>query len=140
MGSRAVPGPRRTRASTGSARAHGSYEALLADPEVDAVYISLPNASTAWTLRRCEAGKHVLCEKPLSRHPAEVEEVFDAADAAGLVVAEAFMWRHHPQASRLVELVRDGAIGELRLVRSRSASASTRRATSGSPTTSTAVP
>jgi D-xylose 1-dehydrogenase (NADP+, D-xylono-1,5-lactone-forming) len=103
----------------GLARAHGSYEALLDDPEVDAVYISLPNSlHVLWTLRALEAGKHVLCEKPLSRHPEEVEEVFDAADAAGLVVAEAFMWRHHPQACRLVELLRDGVIGELRLVRS----------------------
>jgi predicted dehydrogenase len=102
----------------GIARAHGSYGALLADPEVDAVYVSLPNSlHVPWTLRALEAGKHVLCEKPLTRHPEEVGHVFDAADAAGLVVTEAFMWRHHPQAHRLVQLVDDGAIGELRLVR-----------------------
>ena len=119
VGSRSGAGAQAYAGEHGLARAHGSYEALLDDPDVDAVYISLPNSlHVPWTLRALEAGKHVLCEKPLSRHPAEVEEVFDVADAAGLVVAEAFMWRHHPQASRLVELVRDGVIGELRLVRS----------------------
>jgi predicted dehydrogenase len=97
-------------------RALGSYEELLADPEVDAVYISLPNSMHVdWSVRALEAGKHVLCEKPLARSVAEVERAFDAADAAGRVLAEAFMWRHHPQAKRLVELV--PRIGPLRLVR-----------------------
>jgi xylose dehydrogenase (NAD/NADP) len=99
--------------------AYGSYEALLADPSIEAVYISLPNSlHCPWSLRALEAGKHVLCEKPMSSDPAEVEAVFDAADAAGLVCMEAFMWRHHPQTRRLEQLVRDGAIGELRLIRS----------------------
>jgi predicted dehydrogenase len=102
----------------GIGRSHGSYEALLADDGVDAVYVSLPNAlHHEWTLRALAAGKHVLCEKPYSRRPAEVEEAWDAAAAAGLVLVEAFMWRHHPQAARLAELVAQGEIGELRLVR-----------------------
>ena len=100
-------------------RAYGSYEALLADPEVEAVYISLPNTlHCEWSVRALEAGKHVLCEKPLSRHPEEVAAAFDAAERNGRLLMEAFMYRHHPQTTRLVELVRDGAIGELRLVRS----------------------
>ena len=100
-------------------RAHGSYDALLDDPEIEAVYISLPNTlHSEWSIRALEAGKHVLCEKPLSRHPEEVAAAFDAAERNGRLLMEAFMYRHHPQTTRLVELVRDGAIGELRLVRS----------------------
>jgi D-xylose 1-dehydrogenase (NADP+, D-xylono-1,5-lactone-forming) len=95
----------------GIGRAHGSYEDLLAD-DVDAVYISLPNGMHhEWTMRSLAAGKHVLCEKPYSRRPAEVEEAFDAAEAAGLVLMEAFMYRHHPQTAKIAELVRAGAIG-----------------------------
>jgi xylose dehydrogenase (NAD/NADP) len=98
--------------------AHGSYEALLADPDVDAVYVSLPNElHHEWSMRALGAGKHVLCEKPYSRSAAEVQEAFAAADAAGLVLAEALMWRHHPQALKLAGLVAGGAIGELRMVR-----------------------
>ena len=101
----------------GIARAHGSYEDLLADPEVEAVYISLPNGLHAeWTLRALEAGKHVLCEKPFSRHVHEVERCFDEAERRGLTLSEAFMWRHHPQARRLKELVDAGDIGELRMI------------------------
>jgi predicted dehydrogenase len=99
-------------------RAHGSYEALLDDPDVDAVYVSLPNTlHVEWSVRALEAGKHVLCEKPLSRHPEEVEAAFDVAERAGLLLMEAFMYRHNPQTARLEQLVREGAIGELRLVR-----------------------
>jgi len=100
-------------------RAYGSYEALLDDPDVDAVYISLPNTlHCEWSIRAVEAGKHVLCEKPLSRHPADVEEAFDAAERAHRLLTEAFMYRHNPQTARVLELIREGAIGELRLVRS----------------------
>src|SRR5271166_6036063 len=100
----------------GIPRAHDSYEALLADPEVEAVYIALPNSlHVEWSLRALESGRHVLCEKPLSRHPADVQRAYDAAERAGLVLAEAFMWRHHPQTRRLLELREQ--IGELRLVR-----------------------
>jgi D-xylose 1-dehydrogenase (NADP+, D-xylono-1,5-lactone-forming) len=99
-------------------RSYGSYEALLADPDVEAVYISLPNSMhVEWTLHALDAGKHVLCEKPFSRHPDQVEQAFDRAEAAGLVLSEAFMWRHHPQTAQIVELVDDGAIGPLRVVR-----------------------
>ena len=100
-------------------RAYGSYEALLEDPEIEAVYISLPNTlHCEWSIRALEAGKHVLCEKPLSRHPHEVEAAFDAAERTGRLLSEAFMYRHNPQTTRLCELVDEGAIGELRLIRS----------------------
>ena len=103
----------------GIERAYGSYEALLADPDLDVVYISLPNSlHVEWSIHALEAGKHVLCEKPLDRRPEEVERAFDAADRAGRILAEAFMWRHNPQTAKLLELVGSGAIGELRLVRS----------------------
>jgi predicted dehydrogenase len=102
----------------GIPRTHGSYEALLDDPDVDAVYIPLPNSMHVdWSIKALEAGKHVLCEKPLSRHPADVEAAFDAAERAGRVLMEAFMWRFHPQTEALARLVREGAIGELRYVR-----------------------
>jgi xylose dehydrogenase (NAD/NADP) len=100
-------------------RAYGSYGALLADPEIEAVYISLPNTlHPEWSIRAVEAGKHVLCEKPFTRHPEQVTAAFDAADRAGVLLTEAFMYRHNPQTKRLAELVAGGAIGELRLVRS----------------------
>jgi D-xylose 1-dehydrogenase (NADP+, D-xylono-1,5-lactone-forming) len=100
----------------GIPRALGSYEELLDDPDVDAVYISLPNSMHVdWSVLSLEAGKHVLCEKPLARSVEPVERAFDAASEAGRVLAEAFMWRHHPQALRLVELV--PRVGELRVVR-----------------------
>ena len=82
----------------GLERGHGSYEALLEADDVDAVYISLPNGMHhEWTMRAVAAGKHVLGEKPYSRRPEEAEEAWDAAAQAGLVVMEAFMYRHHPQ-------------------------------------------
>lgn len=97
-------------------RSFGSYEAMLADPDVDAVYISLPNSlHHPWTLTALAAGKHVLCEKPYTRRPAEVDEAFDAAEGAGLVLMEAFMWRHTRQTQRLVELL--PRIGRLETVR-----------------------
>ena len=99
-------------------RAYGSYEELLEDPEIEAVYISLPNTMhSEWSIRSIEAGKHVLCEKPFSRHPEEVAAAFDVAERAGRFLSEAFMYRHNPQTKRLKQLVADGAIGELRLVR-----------------------
>jgi predicted dehydrogenase len=97
-------------------RAHGSYEALLENPDVDAVYVSLPNSlHVEWSIRALEAGKHVLCEKPMARSPEQVERAFDAAEGAGRVLTEGFMWRHHPQAKRLAELL--PRVGRLRLVR-----------------------
>jgi xylose dehydrogenase (NAD/NADP) len=105
-------------AEKGLARAHGSYEDLLADPEVDAIYNPLPNSlHVEWSIRALQAGKHVLCEKPLSRHPDDVERAFDVAESEGRVLAEAFMWRHHPQLARAQELLAAGDIGELRVIR-----------------------
>jgi predicted dehydrogenase len=102
----------------GIPRAHGSYEALLADDQLDAIYISLPNGMHhEWTLKAIAAGKHVLVEKPYSRRAAEAEEAWDAAERAGVIVMEAFMWRHHPQAAQARELVESGAIGRLREIR-----------------------
>jgi xylose dehydrogenase (NAD/NADP) len=102
----------------GIERAYGGYDELLEDQDVEAVYISLPNAMhVEWTLRALEAGKHVLCEKPFSRRPDDVERAFDLADSAGLVLSEGFMYRHHPQTAKLGELVAEGAIGPLRLLR-----------------------
>lgn len=92
--------------------AHTSYDALLRDTGVDAVYIPLPNAlHVEWTLRALDAGKHVLCEKPLALTPDDVDRVAAVAQARGRVVAEAFMYRHEPMAARLAALVADGAIG-----------------------------
>ena len=116
IGSRDTNRARKQAGELNVPRALSSYDEVLADPGVDAVYIPLPNSlHVEWSVRALEAGKHVLCEKPLSRHPAEVERAFDAADAAGRVLAEAFMWRHTPQARRLRELA--AGLGEVRLVR-----------------------
>lgn len=102
----------------GIARAHGSYEALFADPEVDAVYISTPNSShVELTLQALESGKHVLVEKPFSRHADQVETACALAERKGLILSEAFMWRHNPQAAKLSELISGGAIGPLVSVR-----------------------
>ncbi len=99
-------------------KAHGSYEALLADPEIDVIYNSLPNhLHKEWTIKAVEAGKHVLCEKPIGLTPAEVDEMAAAAQKHGKVVAEAFMYRHHPQTLKVKELVESGAIGKLQLIR-----------------------
>ena len=99
-------------------RSHGSYDALLADPEVDAVYVPLPNAMhTEFTIRALRAGKHVLCEKPLSRRVADVEAAYDIADAEGRLLMEGFMYRHHPQTTRLLSLIAEGRIGRVRLIR-----------------------
>jgi D-xylose 1-dehydrogenase (NADP+, D-xylono-1,5-lactone-forming) len=103
----------------GLERAYGGFDELLADPDVDAVYVALPNAlHVEWAIRALEAGKHVLSEKPLTRDPREAERAFDAAERTGRTLMEGFMYRHHPQTKRLAQLVRDGELGELRLVRS----------------------
>jgi D-xylose 1-dehydrogenase (NADP+, D-xylono-1,5-lactone-forming) len=102
----------------GIERAYGSYEQLLDDPDVEAVYISLPNSlHVEWTQRALRAGKHVLCEKPLSRRVADVEAAFDVAQSVDRLLMEAFMWRHNPQTKRVLALVQAGSIGRLRLIR-----------------------
>jgi D-xylose 1-dehydrogenase (NADP+, D-xylono-1,5-lactone-forming) len=96
----------------------GSYEELLASDEVDAVYVALPVSMHAeWTVRSLQAGKHVLCEKPLALRVEDAERCFDAAAAAGRLCAEGLMWRHHPRTALARRLVADGAIGRLASVR-----------------------
>ena len=93
-------------------RAHSSYEALLEDPDVDAVYIGLPNSlHRDWTIAAARAGKHVLCEKPIARTAADAELMVHACREAGVVLMEAFMWRHHAQQARVRELLDSDAIG-----------------------------
>jgi predicted dehydrogenase len=99
------------------ARPFGSYESMLADSGIDAVYISLPNSlHMPWAVAAARAGKHVLCEKPLALNVREVDAISKAARENGVVVAEAFMYRHHPQTLRVRELLDDGAIGSVRQV------------------------
>lgn len=105
-------------ADLGIPRSYGSYEELLADPEVDAVYVPVPIAlHTEWTTKALRAGKHVLCEKPLAVSAAEAAACFDAAEAAGRTCIEGLMWRHHPQTRLAQELVADGAVGRLAHIR-----------------------
>jgi predicted dehydrogenase len=95
-------------------RVHGSYEALLADPEIDAVYIPLPNGlHVEWSLKAMQAGKHVLCEKPMAMQAGDFERLIAARDAARVLAAEAFMIVHHPQWQRARKLLADGAVGRL---------------------------
>ena len=97
--------------------AYGSYDELLADPAIDAVYIPLPNfLHRDWVLAAVAAGKHVLCEKPMAVTAGEAREMVDAAQAAGVVLAEAFMYGHHPRYARLHEVLRSGEIGEVRSI------------------------
>ncbi len=98
-------------------RVHDSYDALLADPEIDAVYIPLPNhMHVGWTCRALERGKHVLCEKPIAMVADDFERLIAARDLSGLQAAEAYMIVHHPQFQRARDLVQSGAIGTLRHV------------------------
>jgi predicted dehydrogenase len=100
-------------------RAHGSYEDLLADPEVTAVYIAPPHPwHLEWALKAAAAGKHILCEKPLAMRASDTRQIVEAARRHRVFLMEAFMYRCHPQTAALAELVRKGAIGELRLIRS----------------------
>lgn len=99
-------------------RAYGSYEELLQDPKVDAIYISLPNRYHAeWTVKAAQAGKHVLCEKPLALSVAECDQIIAAARTAGVIAIEAVMYLHHPWLAKMREMVLDGAIGDVSLVR-----------------------
>ena len=100
-------------------RSYGTYEGLLEDDGIDAVYIPLPNSlHREWTIRAAEAGKHVLCEKPLAVGAAECLEMADAARAHGVKLMEAFMYRFHPRTERVLEMVRSGALGSLEMIRS----------------------
>ena len=98
-------------------KAHGSYEALIEDSSVQAVYVSTPHSSHAeWSIRAAKAGKHVLCEKPMTLSHADTSSVVEAAKANGVFLMEAFMYRCHPQTKRLAELIREKAIGDVRTV------------------------
>lgn len=102
----------------GIAQAYGSYDAMLADPNLHVVYNSLPNHLHAeWTIRAVEAGKHVLCEKPIALAPADVTAIADAARAHGRIVTEGFMYRHHARAKRVQQLVAEGILGELVVIK-----------------------
>jgi predicted dehydrogenase len=101
------------------ARVHHGYAALLADPEIDAVYIATPHPSHAeWAIKAAEAGKHVLVEKPIGLTAFEADAIIHAARKAGTFMGEGYMYRLHPQTIRLVELVRQGVIGEVRMIKS----------------------
>jgi predicted dehydrogenase len=118
VGSRNRPTAHEFAARHHISRAYGSYEELVADREIDAIYISLPNSLHApWTIKALEAGKHVLCEKPLAMDAAEAQRMFDAARKAGKLLVEAFMYRSHPLTLAIVEAVKSGQIGQLRLIR-----------------------
>ena len=106
-------------ARTGIGRSYGSYEALLAASDIDAVYISLPNSlHREWSIKSAEAGKHILCEKPLALNAAECEQMESAARRHHVVLMEAFMYRFHPRTERVIALLREGALGEVRLIHS----------------------
>ena len=112
-----TPGKAEALAAPYGARTYSTYEALLADPDVDAIYIPLPNGDhVEWTAKCLEAGKHVLCEKPLALKAEEIDRLIALRDRTGLLAAEAFMVTHHPQWLRVRELIAEGAIGRLRQV------------------------
>jgi predicted dehydrogenase len=100
-------------------KAYAGYENLLADDQVEAVYVSLPNAlHCEWTVRALEAGKHVLCEKPLASNTTEAEQMFAAAEKHDRTLVEAFMYRCQPAVQKFIEMARSGAVGEIRIIRS----------------------
>lgn len=117
VGSRTAESARTFADEFGIETAHGSYEALLADPGVDAIYISTPHPFHAyWAIQCARAGKHILCEKPITLNHADTMAVVEAARAAGVFLMEAFMYRCHPQTLRMVELIREGALGQVRMI------------------------
>jgi len=119
IASRDAAQARRVADSLGIPTAHGSYEALLADPGVDAVYIPLPNHLHAeWTIAAARAGKHVLCEKPLALTATDAERMVEVCSTEGVRLMEAFMYRHHPSWVALTEIVASGRIGRLRAIQS----------------------
>jgi predicted dehydrogenase len=102
----------------GIERAYAGYDAMLADPDIEAVYISLPNSMhTDWSVRALEAGKHVLCEKPFSRRATDVDRAFEVAARNDRLLMEAFMYRHNPQTLELRRLLDAGTIGTLQAIR-----------------------
>ncbi len=117
IASRDLSKARAAASELGIAKAYGSYEELLADPEIEAVYNPLPNhLHVPWSIRAADAGKHVLCEKPISLTVAEARTLLEARDRTGVLIEEAFMVRTHPQWLRVRELVASGRIGKLRSI------------------------
>jgi predicted dehydrogenase len=118
VASRSIERARALAATVGAERTYGSYNEMLDDPAIDVVYISLPNAlHTEWTVKAVQAGKHVLCEKPLATHVADVNAIIAAATVHKCVVAEAFMYRHHPQTLLVRQMIADGVLGDIRVIR-----------------------
>jgi len=106
-------------AEIGIPKAYGSYEALLEADDIDAVYIPLPNSMHCkWAIRAAEKGKHILCEKPLALNMMECQEMEAAANQYGVKLMEAFMYRFHPRSEKVLEMLKDGLVGELRYIRS----------------------
>lgn len=116
IGSRDKAKAAATAQKLGIPRAYGSYQEVLEDPEVEAIYNPLPNSlHKEWTIKSAEARKHILCEKPLAVHYAEALEMVQACEKAGVLLMEAFMWRHHPVHTRVREILAEGILGDLRL-------------------------
>jgi len=119
VGSRHAETARTFAGAHGGERAYGSYQELLDDPKVQAVYVSLPNSMHhEWTIKALRAGKHVLCEKPMATNLAQAQEMFDVAKREGKVLVEAFMYRSHPMTLALEKVVREGRIGKVKMIRS----------------------
>ena len=117
IASRDIAKARRAAQQLGIARAYGSYDELIDDADIEAIYNPLPNhLHVPWSIRAAEAGKHVLCEKPIALNAAEARELLAVRDRTGVLITEAFMVRTHPQWLKVRELVQSGALGELRLV------------------------
>ena len=117
VGSRSLASAETFARQFGIAQVHGSYETLLADPQVDAVYISTPHPRhKPWVIAAARAKKHILCEKPLGMDAAEAQEMIDTAKADDVFLMEAFMYRCHPQIAQVIDLIRGGAIGEVRAI------------------------
>ncbi len=117
IASRDLPKARKAAGDLGIPKAYGSYEALLADREIDAIYNPLPNhLHVPWSIKAAEAGKHVLCEKPIGLSVEEAKKLRDARDRTGVKIGEAFMVRTHPQWLKALDLVRSGRIGDLRSI------------------------
>lgn len=118
VASRSLEKAEQFRSDFGLKRAYGSYEEMLADPQIQAIYNPLPNGLHGeWTIKAAEAGKHILCEKPFTSNADEAEKVAAVAARAGVKVMEAFMWRFHPQHERAQKAIQDGQIGPIRLIR-----------------------
>jgi predicted dehydrogenase len=118
VASRRLPAAEKLAGALNAPAAYDSYRGVLDDPEVDAVYVAVPNALHGdWAVAALQAGKHVLCEKPMAMSAADVRRMNAAASSAGRVLMEAFMWRFHPRVEKVLAMLADGALGEIRLVR-----------------------